>query len=617
MSKTVKLAILIGMVMALMTTQVAAIPTKQATGTCGKGAFNIDQALSDQAQRNTLAFDGLAMITGNLEAQSFFPPGKMADYWGFQYLRDNDPDNMGHNTSFLTRAACNVLFTLDSNQVNTLKQLAKSQVGPINEYGYRRYPLMKAFRRLIDSDLPAGSTGLSREAVKAASKALYELDGQISFERAVVFAEIFRSLTPTQKSYLDAMVGKGWNSWPNKTQNDIRDKTAGLSRDESVALMTYAGDIYSWYAGCVAADVYFCPERHGTYFGGFYIKDAPAVGRPGYSIDEELTATAGSALCDSSKGYVTREQAALMSQLVTAQRNNLFAGTSNIVQVRTDISSALRSLITSTTPTAEFLAQVKATVLEKSGEYGELDGENNYFYATAFFQMYASLSASQVEKMMALRKSILSGTYADGTPFDFTVCTTPYLFSGVISSPSVLEPYISNTDYLFQVSGIPVASFSFAPGIPAVGQPIAFQDTSTGGPTSWTWDFGDGTTSMDQNPSHAYATPGSYTISLIVANAQGTDSASGRLKVMSACTITGVSLSRSPFSLNIDGTNFQPECQVLLNGQPVPTTLYQNSTLVLARGSGLKERLPKGVSVQIVVQNPDGAMSEPFAFTRQ
>ena len=41
--------------------------------------------------------------------------------------------------------------------------------------------------------------------------------------------------------------------------------------------MTYAGDIYSWYAGSVEADVYFCPERHGTYFGSFYLKDTPVM----------------------------------------------------------------------------------------------------------------------------------------------------------------------------------------------------------------------------------------------------------------------------------------------------------------------------------------------------
>ena len=72
-------------------------------------AFTMAQTISDGAQRTTLAFSGLAMMTGNLEAQSFFPPGKVADYTGFQYLRDNDPDNMGHNTSFQTRVANNVI----------------------------------------------------------------------------------------------------------------------------------------------------------------------------------------------------------------------------------------------------------------------------------------------------------------------------------------------------------------------------------------------------------------------------------------------------------------------------------------------------------------------------
>ena len=91
-----------------------------------------------------------------------------------------------------------------------------------------------------------------------------------------------------------------------------------LPQGTVVAVMTYASDIFSWYAGSVTADVYFCPERHGTYYGGFYIKDAPAVGHEGYSISEQLTAMAGAALSDSSKGYVTPEQAAAFSSLVDA-----------------------------------------------------------------------------------------------------------------------------------------------------------------------------------------------------------------------------------------------------------------------------------------------------------
>jgi hypothetical protein len=252
--------------------------------------FNLDQALTDEAQSTTLAFAGFGMMTGGLGAQSFFPPGKVADYWGFQYLRDNDANGMGHNTSFLTRVSCNVLYLLSDAQLATLMNLASSQVDSINQYAWKRYPLMKAFRRLMDGTVPTGTTGLSVDAIKAASRDLYLLDGQISYERAVAYAAIYRSLSAAQKGYLGAMVGKGYESWPDKSEADVMSRLRGLTNDEAVAVMTYAGDLYSWYAGSVASDVYFCPERHGTYFGSFYIKDAPAVGHPGYSIDETMTA---------------------------------------------------------------------------------------------------------------------------------------------------------------------------------------------------------------------------------------------------------------------------------------------------------------------------------------
>ena len=65
------------------------------------------------------------------------------------------------------------------------------------------------------------------------------------------------------------------------------------------------------------------------------------------------------------------------------------------------------------------------------------------------------------------------------------------------------------------------ASFSLNPASPAVGQSIQFTDTSTGSPTSWQWDFGDGADSTAQNPSHSYTTSGSKTVTLTVNNASG------------------------------------------------------------------------------------------------
>ena len=53
---------------------------------------------------------------------------------------------------------------------------------------------------------------------------------------------------------------------------------------------------------------------------------------------------------------------------------------------------------------------------------------------------------------------------------------------------------------------------------------VQFVDTSTGNPTAWAWNFGDGSaTSNTRNPSHTYASIGSYTVSLYVENAEDSD----------------------------------------------------------------------------------------------
>ena len=412
--------------------------------------MDMTQTLSDGAQRDTIAFDGFGFITGTFEAQSFFPPGKVADYWGFQYLRDNTPNGNGHNTSFLTNCAYSVLYTLNAEQFAMLKTLATSQVDQINLYGYKRFPLMKAFRRQLDGDIPAGSTGLSLDAVKTASSDLYKLDGQISFDRAVVYADIYRTLSTAQKAYLDTMKAGGFDSWTvsDEMEAAVRDLMKGVSNDVSVALMTYAGDLFSWYAGSLEGDVYFCPERQGTYFGSFYIKDAPAIGHEGYKIDEQLTASAGQKFLAE---LATTNLDSLVTGLVDKQRNNLYAGTINIVQMREDISTLLRSLITTAAPSASALSQVKEQVLAKSGMYGELDGEIVHSYTMAFAQVYQSMTATQKANLAALRKTLMSGTY-NGESFDFSVCTTPFLYSAPITDKSLLDPYIANTDYLFGIS---------------------------------------------------------------------------------------------------------------------------------------------------------------------
>lgn len=52
---------------------------------------------------------------------------------------------------------------------------------------------------------------------------------------------------------------------------------------------------------------------------------------------------------------------------------------------------------------------------------------------------------------------------------------------------------------------------------------VSFADNSNGAVTSWLWNFGDGTTSTLQNPTHIYNQDGSYTVSLRASNSVGSD----------------------------------------------------------------------------------------------
>ena len=53
---------------------------------------------------------------------------------------------------------------------------------------------------------------------------------------------------------------------------------------------------------------------------------------------------------------------------------------------------------------------------------------------------------------------------------------------------------------------------------------VQFRDLSTGNPSSYSWDLGNGSVSTTKNPSTIYFTPGNYTVKLVIKNAAGTDS---------------------------------------------------------------------------------------------
>ena len=79
----------------------------------------------------------------------------------------------------------------------------------------------------------------------------------------------------------------------------------------------------------------------------------------------------------------------------------------------------------------------------------------------------------------------------------------------------------------------PEANFSFEN---QGGGIYAFTDLSTDTVTLWSWDFGDGETSIEQNPVHIYASEGDYEVCLTVSNAAGSDTYCVNLQFTTAVT---------------------------------------------------------------------------------
>jgi PKD repeat protein len=81
----------------------------------------------------------------------------------------------------------------------------------------------------------------------------------------------------------------------------------------------------------------------------------------------------------------------------------------------------------------------------------------------------------------------------------------------------------------------PSAGFSYTPQDPYAGQDVDFTDESSdadGSIASWSWDFGDGTSSTEENPTHRYSSPGTYTVTLTVTDDEGeTDSDTASITV--------------------------------------------------------------------------------------
>ena len=133
------------------------------------------------------------------------------------------------------------------------------------------------------------------------------------------------------------------------------------------------------------------------------------------------------------------------------------------------------------------------------------------------------------------------------------------------------------------VGNPPIPAFSYDPyeGLPPLT--VRFLDQSANFPDSYSWDFGDGTSSSEMNPVHTYTSPGSYDVSLTTGNEFGNATAS----VEDCIMVMGG--TGSDMILGIPGISCSgayPPSLVTLNTSLLSLNVIDNSTVEAFPGSG-------------------------------
>ncbi|QNL20467.1 PKD domain-containing protein [Hyphobacterium sp. CCMP332] len=135
----------------------------------------------------------------------------------------------------------------------------------------------------------------------------------------------------------------------------------------------------------------------------------------------------------------------------------------------------------------------------------------------------------------------------------------------------------------------PTAGFTY---VNSSGNTVDFTDASTGTIDTFAWDFGDGNTSMMQNPTHTYASAGNYNACLTVSNSAGSDTFCDTVSILSGIkqnVIAGLKLYPNPSNgiVSIEFENQYSSAAVLLITDVFGRKVYEEE---LSQSSGLVKK---------------------------
>ncbi len=200
-----------------------------------------------------------------------------------------------------------------------------------------------------------------------------------------------------------------------------------------------------------------------------------------------------------------------------------------------------------------------------------------------------------------------SWNFGDGTTLSGASDTNA---SHTYTSPGVYTVTLTVTDDLgvsssasttITIDAVPTVTFTASANPATAGSTVAFNaggsSDSYGTITSYSWNFGDGTTATGVAPSHAYASPGTYTVSLNVTNDAGQSATqTGTITVNSSASPTPPVTSTTTSTTTTTTTP-----------TPVPNASPLTASLTGAKKQKLSPALAHGVKVSLAVNQSSKA----------
>ncbi|TAE50707.1 MAG: PKD domain-containing protein, partial [Bacteroidetes bacterium] len=196
-------------------------------------------------------------------------------------------------------------------------------------------------------------------------------------------------------------------------------------------------------------------------------------------------------------------------------------------------------------------------------------------------------------------------TSTDANPTHIYTLNGDYAVTLTITDINGCQEQLVKNNYV--LINTPVAAFSALDTAICVGQPLQLLNSSTGS-DGFAWTFGDGNTSNQQNPSHTYTIPGTYSISLTASNSAGCSDIEGRTNYITVYPAPGAAFGST------DNTGCQSPMFVTFNDQSAGNIIawdwnFGNGDFSNGPNPTTTYTLPGSYDVSLTVTTADGCQA--------